>query len=223
MTAAWEMLPGPFAGIIEDLKRRDHGRGVAAAGEAAYALKRYLVSVGRTVYGLKQEFIGPPGDTPNPHQAFLLLAALRDWLPRGEFPTFADYIHAFNTVDARRVGQAVSGLIVNTPPAKEEWFEAAGRLDAQLTAVTTWTDETAWLSSEDRDILDALDRRSSLLQTQVEIETRSLVSRRTISDRLPRLLQLDLVRQPDGPRGGYHITPRGQEALRRSDPSPPAH
>jgi hypothetical protein len=69
------------------------------------------------------------------------------------------------------------------------------------------------LDDEDVRILNALDQNPGLLLTQVEIETRSGVSRRTVSARMSALLAEGLAEQPRGPRGGTTITELGRQVV----------
>jgi RIO-like serine/threonine protein kinase len=87
---------------------------------------------------------------------------------------------------------------------------------ARSPLVTVGLDD-AWLSEEDESILRALADQPFRLHTQDQIETASKVSRRTISSRLPRLLECALVDQPDGLKSGTRITLRGLALLRRID------
>jgi DNA-binding transcriptional ArsR family regulator len=73
-------------------------------------------------------------------------------------------------------------------------------------------EERMHLNAADVKILKAL-AASPILLHQVEIETASTVSRRTVGKRLKRLRKWGLVVMPDGKRGGHEITQAGRDAL----------
>lgn len=78
-------------------------------------------------------------------------------------------------------------------------------------------DAQATIDSEDEAILRALKDGKPRLLTQDRIEAASDVSRRTISARMVRLLNLQLVEQPRGSRKGTTITSRGENILNALD------
>jgi hypothetical protein len=72
------------------------------------------------------------------------------------------------------------------------------------------------VDDEDLSILLALHSRGGRLTSQGQIAAaarRPAVSRGTVSYRLPRLENLELVERPKGPRGGYVLTPKGAQVL----------
>jgi hypothetical protein len=78
------------------------------------------------------------------------------------------------------------------------------------------------VDEEDVRILRALEKRAPVLLTQDEIEAESRVSRRTISNRIPRLLSEGLVVQPKGTKSGTTISHSGRQLLNRIDGANPA-
>jgi hypothetical protein len=62
-------------------------------------------------------------------------------------------------------------------------------------------------------------RHRRLTQAQIAAQTKPRISLRTINDRMPRLLDADLVACPRGKRSGYVITPLGREVLTSLPPA----
>jgi hypothetical protein len=80
------------------------------------------------------------------------------------------------------------------------------------------------ITTEDELILQALSRWHPRLTGQHDLDAESEVSRKTISKRLPKLLDAGLIVQPDGLRKGVAISARGLALLKQLDEArPPAH
>jgi hypothetical protein len=78
-------------------------------------------------------------------------------------------------------------------------------------------DAIVGLDSKDILILETMAKRPGYLWPQIEIETESGLTRKTIGNRMPALLEAGFVRQPRGPQGGVQITNCG---LGRVKPPP---
>jgi hypothetical protein len=82
-------------------------------------------------------------------------------------------------------------------------------------------DALPFVSTEDEAILWALAMLFPRLATQALISSNSepRISERTVTTRVPRLLAEGLVDQPDGPKGGYLLTPKGRSLLSQLNPA----
>lgn len=73
------------------------------------------------------------------------------------------------------------------------------------------------VDDEDLSILRALEEATPRLLTRAQIASGSHVSERTISKRMPKLLDARLAVQPNGPHSGTTIGEAGKELLARID------
>jgi hypothetical protein len=126
-------------------------------------------------------------------------------------------------------GKACSGYIrPGGGDAAHKWGDALYEADLALNlieglfgqgeagaAMAQHSPDTALPSVDDEDvsILRALARRAPLLLNGDDLAQESNVSRRTITCRMPRLLDCGLVEQPNGPKSGTGITPLGRRVL----------
>jgi hypothetical protein len=80
--------------------------------------------------------------------------------------------------------------------------------------------ELPFVSTEDEGILWALARNYPRLLTRAQIPGFSdpPASLRTVSERLPRLLEVGLVAEPQGPKGGCVLAAQGRTLLKRLNP-----
>lgn len=98
----------------------------------------------------------------------------------------------------------------------ERWFAEGIE---QLPSEATLNETDAPLTAEDAQILQELLARHPVLATQYDLEAATLVSRRTLTDRLQKMEDTGIVHRPHGERKGFGLTNNGKSLALKIKPA----